>query len=296
METGAQVAVVLASAGRRELLGRLVVELQAQTWPFTLVLSVPDDDSLPSTGVPAGARVARAKGLPAQRNAGLAMVPEADCVFFFDDDAVVRADYLANGVAFFRQHPEVVAMTGRVLLDGATRSEIPRPVALQALDRSAGDPGSGASRPTRELYGCNFAFRPAAVGGEQFDERLPLYAWLEDHDFARRAARYGQLATVDDCVIVHLGVKSGGRTAHRRLGYAQVMNPAYLWHKGSFPLSLALRETVFRVGKNAARAVAGTEREWRRRRLAGNVLAAGDVLRARFTPERLTDIPPDPSR
>jgi GT2 family glycosyltransferase len=283
--------VVLASAGRPELLGEVVADLQRQTLrDFTLVVSVPDHDSLPAQPLPEGTLVVHDRGLAAQRNAGLDAVPGATHVFCFDDDAVVREDFLERGVAFFDTHPDVVALTGRVLLDGATGDAIPRETSDEALAASQTDPLTGEWEPSRELYGCNFAFRPEAVVGERFDARLPLYSWLEDHDFARRALRHGKLAWVHDCVIVHRGVKSGGRTAHERLGYSQVMNPAYLHHKGSFPLWLAVYETLPRVGKNAVRAVRGPEAEWRRERLRGNRLALHDVVRRRFTPERILEL------
>lgn len=286
-----RVAVVLASAGRPELLGEVVADLQRQTLrDFTLVVSVPDQDSLPPQPLPEGTRVVHDRGLAAQRNAGLDAVPEATHVFCFDDDAVVREDFLEQGVAFFGAHPEVVALTGRVLLDGAAGDAIGREDADVALAASRDEPLTGGWERRRELYGCNFAFRPDAVAGERFDARLPLYSWLEDHDFARRCMRHGTVARVHDCVIVHRGVKSGGRTAHGRLGYSQVMNPAYLHHKGSFPLWLTVYETLPRVGKNAVRAVRGPEADWRRERLRGNLLALGDVVRRRFAPERILEI------
>ncbi|WP_138733973.1 glycosyltransferase family 2 protein [Modestobacter excelsi] len=287
-----RIAVVLASANRPELLGAVVADLQRQTRrDFRLVVSVPDRDSLPAEPLPGGAVVVHDRGLAAQRNAGLAAAPDATHVFCFDDDAVVRSDYLDRAVAFFDAHPDVVALTGRVLLDGATGDEVPRSVADDALAASISEPPTGDWQPSRELYGCNFAFRPDAVDGERFDPRLPLYSWLEDHDFARRAMRHGTLAWVHDCVIVHRGVKSGGRMAHERLGYSQVMNPAYLHHVGSFPLWLTAYETLPRIGKNALRAVRGGEADWRRERLRGNLRAAADVARRRFTPERVLEIP-----
>ena len=285
------VTVILASAGRPNLLADVIKDLTAQTVDFTLVVSVPDDESLPPAGVSADTLVVRAQGLAAQRNAGLDVVPDAEFVFFFDDDAVVRADYLERGVDFLRSHPDINGITGRVLLDGATGEEIPREVAEKTVEASFATPLSHQFAPSRELYGCNFAFRPSGAGGERFDARLPLYSWLEDHDFARRLMRHGSLAKVDDCVIVHMGTKSGGRTAHARLGYSQMMNPAYLCRTGSFSLRLAVHETVYRVGKNVARSAWGPERKWRRERLRGNLLAAGDLIRGRFTPERILKIP-----
>ncbi len=291
------IAVVLASADRPELLGEVIADLKRQTrQDFTLVVSVPDSSSLPpDRPLPSGAVVVHDRGLAAQRNAGLAAVPEATHVFCFDDDAVIREDYVERAVAFFDLHPEIVALTGRVLLDGASGVEIPSSEADRALEESFDDPITGRWAPSRELYGCNFAFRPPAIDGERFDARLPLYSWLEDHDFARRAMRHGMLAKVHDCVVVHRGVKSGGRLAHRRLGYSQVMNPAYLHHVGSFPLWLTLHETFPRLAKNAVRAVRGPEAGWRRQRLRGNLLALGDVIRRRFTPERILDLPAGPA-
>ncbi len=206
---------------------------------------------------------------------------------FFDDDALLRSDYLANALAFLERHPEVVALTGRVLLDGATTGEIPAAQAIDALSASAREALSGRWRRTRELYGCNFVVRAPVADRERFDDRLPLYSWLEDHDFARRCMRRGQLAKVDDCVIVHRGAASGGRQAHRRLGYSQLMNPIYFFRKGSFPLWLAAWEIFRPVAKNLLYAVAGTSRSWRRERLHGNLLAATDAVRGRFTPERI---------
>ena len=142
-----RVAVVLASAGRPELLGEVVDALAEQTWrDFTLVLSVPDARSLPAR-VPPVAVVVHDRGLPAQRNKGLDAVPDATHVFFFDDDAVLREDYLERGMAFFAQHPEVVALTGRVLLDGATGDAVPADEARAALDASHADPLTGGSGP-----------------------------------------------------------------------------------------------------------------------------------------------------
>lgn len=288
-----RVAVVLASAGRPDLLGEVVTALSDQTWSdFTLVLSVPDAASLPAD-VPATAVVVNGRGLPAQRNAGLDAVPDATHVFFFDDDSVLREDYLERGLAFFDAHPAVVGLTGRVLLDGATGDEIPLDVAVSTLAASKDAGVTGASKPSRELYGCNFGYRRTAAPDERFDARLPLYGWLEDHDFARRLMRHGSLANVHDCVVVHRAVKSGGRTAHERLGYSQVMNASYLMHKGSFPLWLTVNEIGRRLAKNVVRSVAHEEKGWRRRRLRGNARAFADVVRGRFTPERILEIPPE---
>jgi GT2 family glycosyltransferase len=212
---------------------------------------------------------------------------DLDVVAFFDDDAVLAPDYLACAVAFLRRYPDVQGITGRVLLDGATTGEISREDAATALATTLAAPGW---RPTRELYGCNFVARLPAARRLRFDERLPLYSWLEDHDFARRLRRLGGLAEVEDCLMVHRAAASGGRSSHARLGYSQVMNPIYLARKGSFSAWLAAQQIFRPVAKNLAWSTTGSATGWRRERLRGNALAARDAIRGRITPERIVDL------
>ena len=220
--TSPSVAVVIASANRPNLLAEAMRTCADQEGvSLRGVISVPDEDSLPEDqALLSGWQVVMGtRGAAIQRNAALSKLDGVEVVAFFDDDALLRTDYLANALAFLKRHPEVVALTGRVLLDGAAKGEIPVAQAIHALAASAEEAPSGRWRPTRELYGCNLVVRAPVAMSERFDERLPLYSWLEDHDFARRCMRRGQLAKVDDCVIVHRGAASGGRQAHRRLGY-----------------------------------------------------------------------------
>ena len=184
--------------------------------PFRGLVSVPDEKSLPDdvTLLEGWQIVTGTRGLAAQRNAGLDALAGIDVVAFFDDDAVARPDYLANAVAFLDAHPKIVGITGRVLLDGKITGEIDRERTASTLQESATKPPTGRWRPHRELYGANFVVRISAVPDLRFDGRLPLYSWLEDHDFARRLMRVGSLAQVDDCVIVHRAAASGGRQSH----------------------------------------------------------------------------------
>ena len=286
-------AVVIASANRSALLVEVLRSCAAQRGAtFQTVVSVPDEESLPADrSILAGVQVVSgSRGLAAQRNAALRALTEIDVVAFFDDDAVLREDYVARAVEFLERHPEIVGLTGRVLLDGAVRGEVPPDVAEAALTASSRQPESGAWRPTHELYGCNFVFRSDRAPELRFDERLPLYSWLEDHDFARRLMPYGVLAEYDECVVVHRAAASGGRHAHLRLGYSQVMNPVYLAKKGSFPLWLAAQQIFRPLAKNVALSVLGPAKPWRRERLRGNLLAVTDAARARITPERIVDL------
>ncbi len=286
-------AIILASAGRPQLLDDIASRLMDQTVePVARIVSVPGEDSLPAGLPPEWTVVTGTKGLAAQRNAGLdALGDGADIVLFFDDDAIVRRDYVEEALAFFATHPEFVGLTGRVLLDGAasrTYGEVPLEEADRLVTESESEPLTGEFAPGRTLFGANFAFHRAKVPDIRFDGRLPLYSWLEDHDFARRLMRSGGIAHVEDCVIVHRGAASGGRTNHVRLGYSQMMNPIYLHRSGSFPLWLAAWEVFRPTAKNVVQSIGGPAAEWRRERLKGNGMALGDVLRGRRTPERIT--------
>lgn len=259
---------------------------------FNGVVSVPDAKSLPEDRslLNGWQVVTGVRGLAAQRNAALDALDGIEVVAFFDDDAVIRPDYLANALRFLDTHPDILGLTGRVLLDGARSGEIDNAVADQALARSATEPPTLRWRPTRELYGCNFVVRIGRVPHMRFDPALPLYSWLEDHDFARRLLRLGPLAQVDDCVIVHRAAASGGRQSHVRLGYSQVMNPVYLMRKGSFPLWLAAHQIFRPVVKNIACSVKGKSTSWRRLRLRGNATAMWDIARGRISPGRILEL------
>lgn len=288
-----RVAVVLASAGRPELLADALRSCSEQEGiTFLGVVSVPDEESLPrNRSLLAGWRVVTGtRGLAAQRNAGLEALDGTEIVTFFDDDAVARADYLATAVRFLDDHPEIVGLTGRVLLDGKIAGEIDRERTASALKQSDLEARAGRWRRSRELYGANFVVRIGAAPQLRFDERLPLYSWLEDHDFARRLMLTGSLARVDDCVIVHRAAASGGRQSHRRLGYSQVMNAIYLARKGSFPTWLAVQQIFRPMAKNVVLSTVGPAATWRRQRLLGNLMATRDILRGRITPERIVNL------
>ena len=68
------------------------------------------------------------------------------------------------------------------------------------------------------------------------------------------------------------------------------MNPCYFVSSGSFPPWLAAWEIFRPTVKNVLYALVGPDRDWRRERLHGNALAARDVLRRRFTPERIREL------
>lgn len=289
------VAVVVPTVNRPESLGRLLDSLDQQTLsPTSVVISVPATGFVPEhirdrRGVTV---VESAPGASIQRNTAIvALDPSPDVVAFFDDDAIVDSRYLEQAISFLQQHPNHVALTGRVVCDGAaekrqlTPSEI-----LTAVEEAARTPlGQAEWSSTTQLYGCNMVVRHEALRATMFDPRLPLYSWLEDLDLSRRLTPHGQLARVPDCLAVHEGSSSGGRTQHRRFGYSQIANPAYLHAKGT----ITARDVVHLVGRPSVANIlgcVGRDSAWRRQRLTGELLAVRDILLRRASPERIVDL------
>jgi hypothetical protein len=130
------------------------------------------------------------------------------------------------------------------------------------------------------------AFRAGDIGAERFDERLPLYGWQEDVDFAMRVARGRAIGRTDGFHGVHQGIKRG-RTSGRRFGYSQIVNPAYLYRKGSMSRKKMLNLAVRNFIANHVRALRPEPWVDRRGRIVGNWLALLDLARGRVEPERV---------
>lgn len=263
--------------------------LEAQTAPPALAVvsaSAPHDvEPLSASTLPVEYIFGPA-GSCAQRNRGLERIhADFDLVVFFDDDFLPAADWLARCREVFAAHPDVVGLTGLVVKDG---------VCSKALDWDEGAAllaGTAASRcaadltPVDKLYGCNMAFRLAAIADLRFDERLVLYGWLEDLDFSRAMLHRGRLVQAQAARGVHLGLR-GGRTSGRRFGYAQIVNVWYLHGKGALSTGEAWSFTWRALLANSARALIPEPHIDRRGRLAGNLLGLRELLGGRCRPER----------
>jgi GT2 family glycosyltransferase len=229
------------------------------------------------------------KGLSAQRNAILDAAGDADLMVFFDDDFLPHPSFLEQAEKLFNEMTDVVVMSGKVLVDGASGPGLSTEEGLTILN--AWSPTADAT-PPHEIhhgYGCNLVIRlpVARTHGATFDTTLPLYSWCEDLDFSRQLARYGRIMYSHDLIGVHLGTKVG-RISGVRLGYSQIANPVYLAKKGTFEWWLALKLISGNVMANFFK----TEEPWidRRGRRRGNLLAIRDMFRRRLSPERILDI------
>lgn len=186
--------------------------------PHRIIFSVVAEADLP---VLSGTRFQRVevafgpKGLARQRNLALNLVlKDSDIVAFFDDDYVPSHNALVGLVRSFSVIEDVSGLTGKLLADGARGPGISLDAAKNIVD--AWDAGEASKKALSEpraivdlegLYGCNMAFRAEAIGDTRFDERLPLYGWLGDIDFASRVSGMNKLTS--SMFGVHCGVKSG---------------------------------------------------------------------------------------
>lgn len=293
-----RLAVAIPTMGRPTILAETLAELGRQTRLADEVLICPTTEAdLPApiagatkpriVALPPGA----AAGASARRNL-LLDATSADILLFLDDDFLPDPGYLAAVEAAFVATPTLVGTTGTVLADGATGPGLTPAMARAILadDRAARRPGD-RDTPLAGTYGCNMAFRMAAVRahGIRFDENLPFYSWQEDNDFSRRLGRHGTILRLAAARGVHLGHK-GARTSGVRFGYSQVANFVYLIRKGSVPGTVAVRHILRNLTANLLYAARPEPWVDRRGRLRGNILALRDLLRGRCDPRRIISL------
>ncbi len=281
-----KVAVVVASVGRSFEINQLLRHLARQSLPpSAIVLSVAARSDLPP-GLPPNVDVVMGpKGLTVQRNRGLEKVlGGCDVVVFFDDDFVPEDHSLRRLAQLFQDNPEIVGATGLVVRDGVKQGGLPYSEAVAALAaHGAGGPLPVEIEPTDELYGCNMAFRTAAIGTLRFDETLPLYGWQEDVDFTGQLGPRGRIVKTTAFAGVHRGVAKG-RTPGLALGFSQMVNPVYLVRKGTMRPGKAMRLMAKNLIANHAKLVRPEPFIDRLGRSKGNWLGLLAVLRGKSDP------------
>jgi len=290
-----KIAVIIASIGRPRNVANLLDRLGAQTLPPSAIIlsSVASSDVPPVEGrAPRPKVVLGPRGLPAQRNTGLdALEDMPDLIAFFDDDYLPSRFCLEHMAALFARHPDLVGANGRLLADGINGSGVSDAEAASLIAAYDADPSPDLSIRKRltGLYGCNMAYRFAAIGATRFDERLKLYGWQEDIDFAAQLRAKGFLAKTDAFAGVHQGVK-GARTSGLRLGYSQVVNPVYLARKGTMDWLFALELMGRNILANHLRLLQPEPWIDRAGRAKGNWIGLKDMLSGRIEPERIESL------
>lgn len=291
--TGTSTALVVATRGRPALVSETVRHtLATQTQPpDTVIVSCVDpEDAGDLADHPKVTVLIGPPGLAAQRNTALANLPkDTEIVAFFDDDFVADRNWIAAATRTFRDESRVVAFTGRVVADGINGPGIAFADAVRMTAEAAA--ADWAWIEPYSPYGCNMAFRVKSIGATRFDERLVLYGWLEDRDFAAALAKSGGRLVKDAAAFgVHMGTK-GGRISGNRLGYSQVVNPLYMLRKGTMTIPKVANHILCNMASNFGRAAWPEPFVDRRGRARGNLIAIADVLRGRLEPERAAGLP-----
>ena len=88
---------------------------------------------------------------------------------------------------------------------------------------------------------------------------------------------------------VHLGTKRG-KGGEVRLGYSQVINPAYIAQKGNMAPSYALRLIVKNIIANLIKSLTPETYIDRRGRLRGNLIGLMHLMKGRLTPEYVLEL------
>ncbi|PFG44211.1 GT2 family glycosyltransferase [Isoptericola jiangsuensis] len=282
--------MIIASTRRPGLLGRTVEALLEQTVPADLVvLSVAGTEDVPA-GLAArdGVRVVVSeRGSTVQRNTGLRSIdPVPDLVTYLDDDILLAPDYFERLRDVMRREPDVVLLTGLVVVDGAALGRELSPEEARAAISAA--PESSLLKDIGGTYGCNMTTRGHVALREPFDERMRLYAWQEDTDFAVRCHAHGRVVHYWGCVAAHLAVGSG-RVNGRALGFAQIVNPFHMWRKGTKSAGNMVHDWWRYLGSNTLR-LGDRSRPDRSGRLVGNLLGFREVAFRGGRPEAVEKV------
>jgi hypothetical protein len=290
-----RIAVAIATTGRPD-----TVDLTAPLWTKQtksydrLIFSVASDGDLGpgARSLPGVEVLVGPKGSSAQRNTVLNHVgADCDLVAFADDDYLPSRRFLEIAANLFAADPGLAVLTGHVVADGINTAGIQFQEAVSIVERWDQRPAEAAFSAAQisHAYGCNMIVRPAAKPDLRFDEKLPLYGWLEDLDFSRRMGAFGAVCRTQNIIGVHMGVKSG-RTSGVRLGYSQVANPMYFVGKGTMQPSEATLQIGRHVMANMVKSFKPEPWVDRAGRLRGNFLALTDALFGRQHPERIKEL------
>lgn len=281
----------IATTGRPAIVARTVLRLEQQSVrPDRILVCVAGASDIEAAKLGAMSiptKVIRAeRGLTRQRNAILDRLHPDELLIFIDDDFLCMPDFCEAALDLFRKNPAIVMATGKVLADGIIGPGLSFERAEAVLNAARPDEGH-RSHPVYNCYGCNMVIRadPVITNNLRFDERLPIYGWLEDVDFSRQMAGHGLLVKSTAMRGVHLGAKAA-RSPGVRLGYSQVANPVYLATKGTMAAHRAAALMLRNMVMNTLWSLRPEPWVDRRGRLRGNLIAWRDLMTGRLSPER----------
>ena len=182
----------------------------------------------------------------------------------------------------------IIGINAEIVADGADLPGFTFEEGLRLAEQYRRQKTEPVAREITGKYadGCNgiIAFRSTRAGALRFDERLPLYGWQEDLDFCVALRRLGRIVRTNLIWGVHLGTKRG-KGSEVRLGYSQIVNPAYIVSKGNMSVWYALQLAARNVAANIVRSIRPESYVDRRGRLQGNVIGMFHLIAGRLTPE-----------
>src|SRR5882724_803194 len=210
------ISVIISTLNRAAVLHDTVLSIQRQTvQPRQILIAAPGKKHvLPETlALPFVEFIQSPVGSCAQRNAAFeALNRHTDLIAFLDDDIELCRSYMEEMTRLFESHPEIIVSSGVMLHDGGRSIRITREHAkeLCTAKDAVATPGPIQLKSLDFGYGCNFICRYSQAHKFRFDERLPLYGWLEDSDFSYRCTKgLRGPATNVRAYAVHLGWRSG---------------------------------------------------------------------------------------
>jgi GT2 family glycosyltransferase len=289
-----KLGLVIATYGRPELLQQVLAHLMSQRRvPDEIVISAARPSDIPAA-IDTVAKVHKifgSVGLCSQRNRGIScLIGTMDIIAFIDDDFIVGDDYFLDMETLFEQDVAIIGVNAWIMADGANSSGFTFEEGLH-LKKQYGQQKKTETPLIQEIKGkyadgCNgiIAFRSAGLGELRFDERLALYGWQEDLDFCGALLRRGRIVRANQVWGVHLGAKSG-KGSEIRLGYSQIVNPAYIACKGNMSFGYAVRLPTRNFIANLIRSFWPEPYINRRARLRGNLIGIFHLTTGRLTPE-----------
>jgi GT2 family glycosyltransferase len=296
-----RVGVVIATTGRAQIAAetiRSIAKLQSIPECIIVAGAAPEDlpeinEELPFELV---AFITSSKGLPIQRNEGIAKLKSSiEFVCFLDDDMELHQDYFSEIKRVFESDKEIAGFSGAVLANG----NIDRIDARELMDQHSIHPEMPFfgfyPKKWPGFYGCNMNIRKEILKYEQFDERLPMYALGEDCEMGFRVSQYGKVGGSARCAAVHLASRSG-RISEVGVGYAQIINYLYFSHKGiGFPVistyfNHVIKTPMVNLTFFMMQGLDSRKQIDRKGRFVGNLLALKDLVFGNVEPMNLLKI------